>query len=125
MKQQHPDIEKDCNVSDQEHAAALAETLSKETTRSNSNSQPWPFHPKCGVTFPPGDRTGHCGVCCRTFYGNSAFESHRRGPHGRERHCIDPGSDAKLQWYQDDWQRWRLGVPLTDEDKARIWGERK
>lgn len=85
----------------------------------------WPLHPKCGKTFPPGERSGHCSVCCRTFYGGTAFESHRRGPHDTpERRCIDPETDTKLTWRLDDLGRWRLGQSLSESDKQRIFGGR-
>lgn len=125
MKQQHPGNEKDRGFSDQEQSTVSAETLSKETTHTDSNRQSWPVHPKCNSTFPPGDRTGHCAACCRTFYGENGFEAHRRGKHGESRHCIDPFTDDKHTWRQDGQGRWRLGEQLTDEAKARIWGERK
>lgn len=46
-----------------------------------------PTHPKCGKSYPGGPTAGHCSGCCETFIGLNAFESHRRGEHGVDRHC--------------------------------------
>ncbi len=49
--------------------------------------------PECGVTFPGGQRGGHCrggayGGCCQTFSSDGAFDHHRTGPFSA-RSCID------------------------------------
>lgn len=86
---------------------------------ANSNM---PYCPHCSKHYPAGDKTGHCATCHETFYGLAAFENHRRGPHGPERHCITPGIDDKLDWWLDDRQRWHLGQKLTPEESRKIWG---
>lgn len=84
----------------------------------------WITCPHCDVSYPPGDRTGHCHGCKSNFYGEAAWNAHRRGPHGPERHCIDPATDQKHKWRLDDQGRWRLGEPLSESDKKRIFGGR-
>lgn len=83
-----------------------------------------PWCPKCGIEYPAGEKTGHCGACHQTFYGLQAFESHRQGPHGTpERQCVDPALVGEL-WWQDDKDRWHFGERLTSEQKATLWGGR-
>lgn len=82
-----------------------------------------PWDPACGKEFPAGDKTGHCGTCCETFYGLAAFELHRQGEHGVDRHCIIPGDVGGL-WWADDRKRWHYGERLAPEALARLVGSR-
>lgn len=85
----------------------------------------WITCPHCDVSYPPGDRTGHCHGCKSNFYGEAAWNAHRRGPHDTpERRCIDPAEDDKSTWWLDEQGRWHLGEQLTDADKERIFGGR-
>ena len=88
---------------------------------TNSNMA---YCPRCTKHYPAGDKTGHCAVCHETFYGLAAFETHRQGAHGPQRHCVKPGLDPRMDYWQDDKQRWHLGKQLTPEETARIWGNR-
>lgn len=89
-----------------------------------------PVHPKCGKTFPSGERAGHCGSCCETFIGLSAFESHRVGAHGTpERRCeiqpyetIDPETlYARYGHWIDERGYWHYGRKLTAAEKAELF----
>ena len=76
----------------------------------------------CGDHIPAvtGERYGHCGVCHRDFMGLSAFEKHRRGPHG-DRRCVDPATDQertkngalRAEWWADARGRWHVGDRLN------------
>jgi len=35
---------------------------------------------------------GHCDTCCEHFASDKAFDLHRDGTHGVDRHCVDPGT---------------------------------
>lgn len=76
-----------------------------------------PTHPKCGKSYPGGSTAGHCSACCETFIGLTAFEQHRRGAHGVDRHSELTGAH-----WQDDRGYWHYGAKLTDEQKAEMWG---
>lgn len=46
--------------------------------------------PACGARWT-GSRREHCPACHRTFNSGYAGDKHRRGTHGIDRRCIDPG----------------------------------
>jgi hypothetical protein len=83
------------------------------------------LHPECGTRFPASERTGHCGNCCRTFYGLAAFDQHQSVTDGSVR-CSDPSADtvtAKGEpkpWWLDDKDRWHYGERLTEEQKQKM-----
>lgn len=78
------------------------------------------LHPKCGQRFVDSSRTGHCGECCRTFYGTAAFDNHlSRDEDGKYVHA-DPATD-KREWHLDEQDRWHFGPRLTKEQKEQIW----
>ncbi|GAA3705848.1 hypothetical protein GCM10023081_47070 [Arthrobacter ginkgonis] len=92
-------------------------------------------HPKCGKTFPGGERTGHCGACCETFIGLISFEAHRVGEHGTpDRRCeLKPYISHRKEYphttlfghWPDERGFWHFGEKLTDEQKATVFGGRK
>ena len=76
--------------------------------------------------FNVGDNsTGQCSACMEVFYGENAFDSHRRGD-GSDRHCVDPANpplrkDGKPeQWWMDEKGRWHVGQRMDDEARARL-----
>lgn len=91
-----------------------------------------PVHPKCGKAFPAGERAGHCGACCETFIGNTAFEAHRVGAHGTpERRCeiqsyestSETGSTVYGHW-QNESGHYRHGRQLTKEETKALFANR-
>jgi hypothetical protein len=76
-----------------------------------------PVHPKCGKSFPGGNRAGHCAACCETFIGAVAFDAHRTGQQGIDRRC-----ELTAAHWQDESGYWHVGEKLTDEQKAKMWG---
>lgn len=59
--------------------------------------------------FRVGDnKTGQCGDCGLVFYGEGAFDRHRRGDHAVRRYCIDPSAAGDL-WWRDGKGRWHHG----------------
>ena len=87
-----------------------------------------PIHPKCGKRFPSGTQAGHCAACCETFIGNTAFEAHRVGEHGKDRRCqIQPYETAtdngtRYGHWADQNGYWHHGRKLTTAEKEEIWG---
>ena len=79
------------------------------------------FHPKCGQRFPDTSRTGHCGACCRTFYGLAAFDRHQSHVGGKVV-CADPADDSR-EWRLDKEGCWRFGAGMTPEARAKLRGE--
>ena len=76
-----------------------------------------PKHGKCGKEFPNGSRIGHCGACCETFVGLKAFDAHRRGEHGVDRHCevlptywTDEDGNVRCGHWQDSRGFWHFGT---------------
>lgn len=59
-------------------------------------------HGECGKTWT-GMLRAHCSACHRTFNRDSLADKHRRGPHGPERHCVDPAELGMVErdgiWY--------------------------
>lgn len=80
-------------------------------------------HPACGKTFPNGSRAGHCSGCCETFIGLTAFEKHRIGDHNVDRRC-DTLTDGENGYWLDESGYWHHGPKLTDEQKAKMWGDK-
>ncbi|MEU0665730.1 hypothetical protein ABZ508_26590 [Streptomyces lavendulocolor] len=62
-------------------------------------------HPKCGQWWTGGTRA-HCPACCRTFSTDSAADKHRRGAHGKDRHCVDPAT---------------VGLVAVDKPYGTLW----
>lgn len=79
------------------------------------------LHPKCGKRFAAGDRTGHCGACCESFFGLAAFDAHLvRGAD----HCVTcsaPSADGG-EWHRDSAGRWHIGEPMSAAAVARLRG---
>lgn len=72
--------------------------------------------------FTVGDNaTGQCSACAEVFYGEGAFDHHRRGVEP-DRGCIDPANPPRREdgtpepWWLDNRQRWHLG-PAVDPDE--------
>lgn len=76
-----------------------------------------PTHPKCGKSCPGGSIAGHCSGCCETFIGLAAFEAHRRGEHGVNRHC-----EITDKHWADSRGYYHVGAKLTEEQKVKMWG---
>lgn len=77
------------------------------------------LHPKCGQRFPAGDRTGHCGACCATFFGLAAFDKHLvRADHRVT--CSAPSEGR--EWHLDSAGRWHIGEPMSAAAVARLRG---
>jgi hypothetical protein len=76
-----------------------------------------PVHPKCGKSFPGGSSAGHCSGCCETFIGLAAFEAHRRGEHGVDRHC-----ELTDKHWTDERGYYHYGPKMTEEQKAKMFG---
>lgn|GEM_PF-6023405 len=80
-----------------------------------AGKKPYPFK-------PGDDKTGQCSDCGEVFYGERAFDRHRRDA-GDDRVCIDPGNPplrkdgTPERWSRDSRDRWRLG---TAEDRAAV-----
>lgn len=87
-------------------------------------------HPKCGKTYPVNNTHGHCGACCETFYGLSAFDEHRTGPHTDRRCEIQPYESIRDEGtiryghWQDHRGYWHHGKRLTEAEKREIFGDR-
>ena len=70
--------------------------------------------------FTVGDNsTGQCSLCGRVFYGEGAFDGHRRG-----RACLDPydpplRKDGTFEpWWRDAKTRWHKGERMSAETRA-------
>ena len=70
--------------------------------------------------FKVGDNnTGQCSVCMEVFYGEAAFDRHRRDTPDGDRYCVDPadppaGRTGKaLPFWLDKQQRWHFGKRNT------------
>lgn len=69
------------------------------------------------VAVNAGSRIGHCALCHRDFYGEEAWDKHRRGPWDA-RYCADPATDDRrtqtgrpfAQWRQDERGYWHEGA---------------
>lgn len=60
----------------------------------------------CGSWWT-GLSRAHCPACHRTFSCDSAADRHRKGPHGPDRHCVDPatvGLVAATKPFGELWQ---------------------
>ena len=72
---------------------------------------------KPAYKFRVGDnKTGQCSECGEVFYGDFAFDAHRRGPHDGERYCVDPRTGEvreegrkPLTYWQGKCGRWHYG----------------
>jgi hypothetical protein len=61
---------------------------------------------ECGSSLPRPPRFCHCEGCHESFTGVKAFDAHRRGRHGVDRHCATPAQmlilglrkNAQGQW---------------------------
>lgn len=77
-------------------------------------------------TFKAGDNsTGQCSACREVFYGEEAFDRHRRGEEP-ERRCIDP-TDPPLRrngtpepWWLDDRGRWHRGRRMPEDVRRAL-----
>lgn len=91
-----------------------------------------PIHPKCGKTFPGGERAGHCATCCETFIGGAAFEAHRVGNYADGRECeIQPydtrrneSGQIRYGHWQDAKGHWHYGRKLTAAETAEVFASR-
>jgi hypothetical protein len=82
-----------------------------------------PRHPKCGKTYPGGDRAGHCATCCETFIGLSTFDAHlSRDEAGKYTHLDPSTAPEKAKWWKDERGYWHKGARLTEEQKAKMFG---
>lgn len=81
-------------------------------------SKPPLFHPKCGEYFPDTSLTGHCGGCCLTFYGLTAFENHQSHVDGKVV-CTHPRDDTRV-WRLDAENRWRFGEGMSTERRNKL-----
>jgi hypothetical protein len=79
-----------------------------------------PTHPKCGKSYPGGPTAGHCSGCCETFIGLGAFEKHRVGDHGPDRHC-----EITADHWTDNRGFYHVGAKLTAERKLKMWGPKE
>lgn len=88
------------------------EVKKKGRPKGSKNKHPKPeFDPrkwfkcvKCEGVFRNNNTIGHCGACCRTFSGVGAFDAHRQGEHGVNRHCADPATlpEYRKMWIDDE-----------------------
>lgn len=74
---------------------------------------------KCEGVFRNNNTIGHCSECCRTFSGSVAFDAHRQGEHGVNRHCADPTTlpEYRKMWL-DEKGIWHSGDKFSDETLA-------
>ena len=80
-------------------------------------------HPKCGKSFPGGDRAGHCATCCETFIGLATFDAHlSRDESGAYLHLDPSTAPEKAKWWRDGSGYWHKGARLTEEQKAKMFG---
>jgi hypothetical protein len=61
---------------------------------------------ECGASLPHGSRICHCETCCEIFTGVTAFDAHRRGRHGIDRHCAPPAQMVTLGLRKNQSGRW-------------------
>ncbi|WP_156837314.1 hypothetical protein [Nesterenkonia alba] len=79
----------------------------------------WAHCVKCRTVYRSNNKIGHCGACCRTFSGLGAFDAHRQGNHGPERHCADPATHPeKEKWWTDQLGIWHKGDRFDSETLA-------
>ncbi len=71
---------------------------------------------RCGKSWKQrGEKSGHCGGCHLTFYGQRSFDEHRRD--GR---CLNP---AELEgWWVDKLDHWHSRPRMTDTELETAWG---
>ena len=76
--------------------------------------------------FKVGDNsTGQCSACGRVFYGEHAFDVHRRGGL-----CLDPYAPPRRKdgtaepWWRDSKTRWHYGQRMSAEARARMAANR-
>jgi hypothetical protein len=76
--------------------------------------------------FAVGDnKTGQCSACGRVFFGETAFDAHRRGGV-----CLDPYAppvreDGSFEpWWRDAKTRWHFGERMAPEVRARMAANR-
>lgn len=74
---------------------------------------------ECGASLPLGSRICECAACHATFTGVTAFDAHRRGRHGIDRHCAPPAQLLALGLRKNQMGRWHFpaGARRTQASK--------
>lgn len=54
-----------------------------------------------------------CNTCGEYLSGESAFDKHRKGEHGPDRHCVDPESIGLVIKYRGTDTFWGFDQPFT------------
>lgn len=80
-------------------------------------------HAKCGKTIKNrGNRTGHCGNCCETYYGETAWNKHYTTDESMERIICRSPVPVEGKWWLDEYDHWHFGRRMTEDEKKEIWG---
>lgn len=61
----------------------------------------------------------HCGGCCETFVGETAFVQHRRGMQCSTEPVKDPYAKGQGFWLDDEGY-WHVGAKMTQEQKEKL-----